>query len=346
MIVLGIMSGTSLDGIDFALVSLEYQDEEIDFNLLHSATIPYAKFWYEALKEAHFLREDELKTLSQRYGKYLADTTRAFLETTTIHPDLIASHGHTVLHQPDKGIALQIGNGPELFKQLNIPVVCDFRVQDVKLGGQGAPLVPIGDRFLFFEYDCCINLGGFINLSFEHGDGRVAYDVCPMNIVMNDLSVKCGMNYDSGGELARQGTQHTHVLEELNALKYYSEHPPKSLGKEWVLEYIWPLLAGIDPKDALRTWVEHSAQQLAKNINGKAKVLLTGGGVYNLFFLERLRVHSNSELIIPKKEIVDFKEAVIFALLGFLKWHDKINVLSSVTGAKHDHSSGIIYGHR
>lgn len=343
MIVLGLMSGTSLDGVDLTLVSFNQEDEKLTFDLLKYATIPYSNNWDKSLKEAHNLEKDELDDLSQRYGKYLAEITRGFLETVNAYPDIIASHGHTVLHQPEDGVTVQIGNGPELNQGLGIPVVCDFRVQDVKLGGQGAPLVPIGDRLLFSEYDCCVNLGGFINLSFEQGVSRVAYDVCPMNIVMNDLAAKFAMNYDAGGELARKGTLNKPLLVELNNLEFYSKTPPKSLGKEWVLENIWTKLDGVDPQDALRTWVEHSAMQLANNIMGKSKVLLTGGGVFNTFFMERLKVFSNSGLVIPKKEIVEFKEALIFGLLGYLKWDEKTNVLSSVTGAKYDHSSGLVY---
>ena len=343
MIVLGLMSGTSLDGVDISLVSFSHADGKMTFDLLQSATIPYSNRWYNSLKEAYNLEKDELDELSQRYGNYLAEITRDFLKLVKTKPDLIASHGHTVLHQPEDGITVQIGNGAELNVGLGIPVVCDFRIEDVKLGGQGAPLVPIGDRLLFSEYDCCVNLGGFINLSFDQGASRVAYDVCPMNIVMNDLASKFGMNYDTGGELARTGTLNNRLLEELNNLDFYTKIPPKSLGKEWVLENIWPKLDGVDSRDALRTWAEHCAMQLANNIEGKSNVLLTGGGVFNTFFMERLKVLSNSELVVPSNEIVEFKEALIFGLLGYLRWNDKINVLSSVTGARHDHSSGVIY---
>jgi len=343
MVVLGLMSGTSLDGVDLTLVSFKNSDDKLDFNLLQSATIPYPVVWHQSLKGAHELDRSSLEKLSQKFGEYLAGIIKDFLKGSKLEPDLIASHGHTVLHQPQKGLTIQIGNGPEINQILGIPVVCDFRVQDVELGGQGAPLVPIGDRLLFTEFDSCVNLGGFINLSFEIGGSRIAYDVSPMNIVMNDLAAEFGKSYDNKGELARSGVLNDTLLNELNSLEYYAQPAPKSLGKEWVLENIWSKLKGVKTNDALRTWVEHSAQQLANSIHGKSKVLLTGGGVYNEFFIERLMYYSKSELIIPSKDIIEFKEALIFSLLGFLKWSEKINVLSSVTGAKHDHSSGKIY---
>ena len=343
MVVLGVMSGTSLDGVDLALVKFTESHNNVDFTIVDSITIPYSKEWYRNLLSAHELDVEQLDKLSSEYGIYLAEIIQTFLSKSSVQPELIASHGHTVLHQPENGITVQIGNGPEIKDTMGIPVVCDFRVQDVNLGGQGAPLVPIGDRLLFSEFDCCVNLGGFINLSYEESNDRVAYDVCPMNIVMNDLAAEFGKNYDDSGSLAKSGIVNEEILEKLNSLGYYSQSAPKSLGKEWVLENIWPMLEGLNPEDALCTFVEHNAQQLAKSIKGKSKVLLSGGGVYNSFFLERVTRYSHSELVIPNKEIVEFKEALIFALLGFLKWNNKINVLSSVTGANQDHSSGVLY---
>ncbi len=343
MIVLGLMSGTSLDGVDFTLVSFKMWDDKLNFDLLQSATIPYSENWHKDLTGAHELDSNALDLLSHNYGNYLADLVFEFLNSVKVTPDLIASHGHTVLHQPEEGTTVQIGNGPEIHERIGIPVVCDFRVQDVRLGGQGAPLVPIGDRLLFSEFDCCVNLGGFINLSFEDGNRRVAYDVCPMNIVMNDLASKLGKNYDDRGRMAKSGRLDEDLLNELNGLSYYDESAPKSLGKEWVLENIWPRLEGYQPKDVLRTFVEHNAQQLTRSIKGKSKVLLTGGGVFNSFFIERLSHFTNSELVIPSNEIIEYKEALIFALLGYLKWDEKINVLSSATGAARDHSSGVVF---
>ena len=343
MVVLGVMSGTSLDGVDLALVKFQETAGKLGFEFLNSVTVSYSGEWHQSLLNGHMLDVDSLNNLSTDYGSYLAEIIKSFLRDSSIQPDLIASHGHTILHQPEKGITVQIGNGPEIFNTLGIPVVCDFRVQDVKLGGQGAPLVPIGDRLLFSEYDCCVNLGGFINISYEDNANRMAYDVCPMNIVMNDLSVKLGLPYDDKGSLAKSGKLNQTALVELNALEFYKQPAPKSLGKEWVLENIWPRINKLKPEDALRTFVEHNAQQLAKNIQGKPKVLLTGGGVYNTFFYERLSQFSKSELIVLDKEIIEFKESLIFALLGYLKWNDRINVLSTVTGAIQNHSSGVVY---
>lgn len=343
MLVLGLMSGTSLDGLDLALVNFYWRDGEIQFELQKTTTIPYPKYWFDKLKNAHTLSTEELNRLDEAYGTFLTEVVGGFLKKTQQQPELIASHGHTVLHQPHNGITLQIGNGPQLFNALKIPVVCDFRGQDVNLGGQGAPLVPIGDRLLFSEYDACVNLGGFVNISYENGPNREAYDVSPMNIVLNDLVSSIGLGFDSGGELSRKGELDESLLSALNALEFYKEKPPKSLGKEWVLDNIDPILKGKELSIALRTFTEHAAIQLANSLNQHKRVLLTGGGVYNQFFMERLKDLTHATIVVPNAQIVEYKEALIFALLGYLKWQGYVNVLSSVTGASADHSSGVVY---
>ena len=343
MNVLGIMSGTSLDGVDLALCNISESGGKYSFKIIAANTYAYADGWEQKLKTAHELNPKKLEVLSALYGEYLAQTVLQFLKTTPTKPEIIASHGHTVLHQPEKGITLQIGNGPEIFNATGIPTVCDFRVQDVALGGQGAPLVPIGDELLFAEYDYCVNLGGFTNISFNQNQKRIAFDVSPLNIVMNEFALKLGKPYDENGDWARQGKIDQSVLKELNSIDFYQQNPPKSLGKEWVLKNIWPLVKYLTPKNGLRTILEHSAQQLAKALNSKGKVLLTGGGAFNNYFVEVLKTKTNCKIITPEREIIEFKEALVFALLGYLKWQGKNNCLASVTGAKKDHSSGVVW---
>ena len=259
--------------------------------------------------------------------------------------DAVCSHGHTILHQPEKGITLQIGNLPILATLLNKTVVCDFRKQDVALGGEGAPLVPIGDQLLFSEFDYCLNLGGFANVSTQKENRRIAYDICPVNIVLNPLAEQLGVPYDDGGKFAKQGNMLPQLLEKLNRLPFYKQNYPKSLGLEWVLKNVFPLLDTnrYKTQDLLRTFTEHSAIQLATNFTQNSSVLVTGGGAYNTYLIERVKAHKTVHFIHPDDTLINYKEALIFGLLGVLKLRDDVNCLASVTGAQHDHSSGVVY---
>lgn len=345
--IIGVMSGTSLDGIDLAEMELDHSDNRWTFKLQHCETVPYSKEWQEKLRDAIQLSREELQPLDVEYTEKLATEIADFIARNNIRNiDAVCSHGHTILHRPDLGYTYQIGNRPEISKLIGQMVVCDFRVQDVAFGGQGAPLVPIGDRLLFSEYDYCLNLGGFANISFESDGKRIAYDVCPVNIVLNPYAQKLGKEFDESGKLAQSGKVDYSLLEKLNSLPFYAMNPPKSLGLEWVQEYIYPILSdsGLYPQDILRTYVEHAAIQLAAQFPETSKVLVTGGGAYNSFLMKRLKTHSNVDIVIPDPKIVEYKEALVFGLLGVLKLRDEINCLSSVTGARKDHSSGIIYG--
>ena len=260
--------------------------------------------------------------------------------------DAVCSHGHTILHQPHNGFTLQIGNLPLLHDLLPYTIVCDFRVQDVALGGQGAPLVPIGDELLFSEYDYCLNLGGFSNISFHENGIRKAFDISPVNTVLNYYANAMGLPYDDGGTIAKTGTIHPELLAQLNGLAYYKKAYPKSLGMEFVNDTIFPLLHSFALPAAaiLRTFVEHIAFQIAAVCKPNTKLLITGGGAYHTFLIDRLTHHLPSvQISIPDDKTIQFKEALIFALLGVLRLRNEVNVLASVTGAQRDHSSGQIY---
>ena len=342
---IGLMSGTSLDGIDLAYVKMN-TILYTDFTILHAETIPYSDAWKNKLQEAIAYTNDELIKLDVAYGQFLGGILHSFIDENKINKiDFIASHGHTILHQPANGITLQIGNGQEIANQTNTQVICDFRTQDVELGGQGAPLVPIGDKLLFSEYDYCINLGGFANISFQNDDKRIAFDICPVNIVMNLYAQKMGFEYDDGGKIASEGVVNQQLLEKLNALDFYSQNPPKSLGLEWVQENIFPLIDANETEisSVLRTFVEHVAIQISKNVSPKASVLITGGGVFNTFLMKRIQYYSQIEIPSVSTEIINYKEALVFALLGVLRVDNQVNCLQSVTGAKRNHSSGKIF---
>jgi anhydro-N-acetylmuramic acid kinase len=341
---IGLMSGTSLDGLDLVYVKFTH-DNRYDFQILAADTVKYASNWKDQLKNAIHLDAESLEKLDVNYGLFLGEQVNHFIQKYEITElDFIASHGHTVFHQPDQGITKQIGDGQQIAKVTKQKVVCDFRTQDVKLGGQGAPLVPIGDRLLFADYDACINLGGFANISYEQNDQRIAFDMCPVNVVLNHFSKELGYEYDEGGNLAREGRIHPNVLEQLNQIDFYQQTPPKSLGIEWVHEHVFPLVTQIEsPKDVLRTFLEHSAMQIARSIQGFETALFTGGGVFNLFLLERIQKLSSTKIHVPDATMIDYKEALIFAFLGWRKLQNEINCLSSVTGVQYDHSSGVVF---
>ncbi|MDO7170817.1 anhydro-N-acetylmuramic acid kinase [Mariniflexile sp. AS56] len=345
--VVGVMSGTSLDGIDFVYASFQF-DGTWHFEIIHSETISYSSQWVENLRSLVSFSMEELKEMDNNYTNYLSLRINEFINKFKIEDvDAVCSHGHTALHQPDKGLTYQIGNMSHLAVLLEQLVVCNFRVQDVSLGGQGAPLVPIGDKLLFSEYDFCLNLGGFANISMDMQRDRIAYDVCPVNIVLNRYVKELGLDYDDGGKIASTGAINNELLEKLNSLEFYEANYPKSLGLEWVDKNIFPLIDSyqLEIKDILKTFVEHVAIQLASKINEKHKVsvLITGGGVYNAYLMERLEKYSNNKIIIPSKDIIEFKEALIFGFLGVLKLRNEVNCLKSVTGASADHSSGVVF---
>ena len=345
--VLGVMSGTSLDGIDLAYLAFT-REEHWEASILKAETIPYSQKWVEALKTSAELSRTDIAALDEKYTDYLAEIIQQFIQKNKIEKlDAVCSHGHTVLHQPEEGFTIQIGNLPKLATLLQKKVVCDFRVQDVELGGQGAPLVPIGDRLLFGDYDYCLNLGGFANISTEIENKRIAYDICPVNTVLNEYASRLGFAFDRDGAIARNAEVNQDLLKELNSLSFYQQKPPKSLGIEWVNSVIFPILEKSEStsEEIIATFTEHVAVQLSENIQhySSQKVLVTGGGAFNTYLIELLQQKTKAQIILPQKNLIEFKEALIFGFLGVLRLENEINVLASVTGASKNHSSGKIF---
>jgi len=345
--IVGVMSGTSLDGIDLVYANFHF-DGNWHFEIIHSETVAYPYNWEDTLRNLVSYQLDALKVIDAQYTIYLAEVINRFIHKYQLQDiDAICSHGHTALHQPENGLTYQIGNLPILAELIQNQVVCDFRVQDVALGGQGAPLVPIGDKLLFSDYGFCLNLGGFANISSDFEGNRIAYDICPVNIVMNRYAKQLGLDYDDEGKIASTGTIHTELLHKLNKLAFYKTPYPKSLGLEWVDKNIFPLINSfeLEINAVLKTFVEHIAIQITSEINKKTNVsvLVTGGGAYNTYLTNRIKSLSKNTIIMPSKAIVEFKEALIFGFLGVLKLRNEVNCLKSVTGASKNHSSGSIY---
>ena len=342
---IGVMSGTSLDGIDICYARFDYKSS-YSFNILKATTYKYSDSWKLKLRTAFTRDENYLNNLDIEYGIYIGELVNQFrLDNTIAKIDFIASHGHTIFHKPEEGYTLQIGSGQAIADTTQLKVICDFRIQDVKLGGQGAPLVPIGDKFLFNNYDYCLNLGGFANISFNDGDRRIAFDICPVNIVLNYYANKLDLEFDDKGELTSSGKIHKELFDHLNALEFYNKSYPKSLGLEWVVELVYPLIDSykLETKDILRTFTEHVAYQISKIVHINSSILVTGGGAFNDFLIERIKFYLKQQIPLPPNELIDFKEALIFAFLGLLRFENQVNCLKSVTGAEKDHSSGKIF---
>ncbi len=340
------MSGTSLDGVDLVYVSIS-TGKKYAYKIIHAKTYAYSEYWKTTLQQAYTKSRKSLESLDKAYGAFLGALILEFQSEKNIQKlDFIASHGHTVFHKPAEKHTLQIGCGKEISRLTNTRVVYDFRTQDVDFGGQGAPLVPMGDQLLFSDYDFCLNLGGFANVSYDEYGERKAFDICPVNIVLNHYANKIGKFYDNKGQLAASGKVNEALLRALNADLFFTLEPPKSLGYEFVITQVLPKIDVQELKieDVLRTYVEHIAQKIAEAFPQKSgpTILVTGGGVYNDFLLHRIQEISKIPVKKPEEELIEFKEALVFSLLGLLKLERKVNCLKSVTGAKKDHSSGRI----
>ena len=344
---IGVMSGTSLDGVDLCEVDFFYHQNKWSYKILKTQTISYETEWKKNLEHAHKLPKKDIKILDEKYCKLLSQFILKFMDKPD-EIDMVCSHGHTIWHQPEKGWTYQIGNLEILSQLIQKTVVCDFRTADVALGGQGAPLVPIGDELLFGDYDYCLNIGGFVNISYQQGNDRLAYDICPANKILNLYAEKFGVEYDDKGKIASQGLCQQDLFAQLNALDFYKKTiPPKSLGVEWLEKELLPEIESfkISNEDILNTLSHHIAYQISKALKVRnAQVLITGGGAYHDYLIKCLKKYaSDIEIHIPNPKIIDYKEALIFGLLGVLRYRGENNVLKSVTGAKKDHSSGKVF---
>ncbi|WP_318311298.1 anhydro-N-acetylmuramic acid kinase [Flagellimonas crocea] len=350
--ILGLMSGTSLDGLDMAYCHIWEDMGKWNFSIKKTAEIDYTDEMRDYLKNAIHLSEEDHAQLHKDYGIWLGKQSKIWMEDLGEEVDFIASHGHTSHHRPEEGITFQLGDGQLLANTSGKQVVCDFRTKDVSLHGQGAPLVPIGDRLLFHEYDFCLNLGGISNISFEKDGQRIAYDIGLANMPLNYITHKMGLAYDEDGKLASSGSLDHKLLQKLNSLKYYTLPHPKSTGYEWFTSEVIPLIEGsnISNEDLLHTFIHHNCEQIAfaakKNkVKPNSKLLATGGGALNGFFMNTLqeKLGDSIKVVIPNKTLIAYKEALVFALMGVLRLEGKTNVLKSVTGADKDSCSGEIF---
>jgi len=366
--VLGLMSGSSLDGLDIVFAELHENAGNWSFEIKAADCYSYEQEWKERLQNATSLSALDYQLLHTDYGHYLGKEVNRFIEANQLHYQvgLIASHGHTTFHVPSKKMTAQLGDGAAIAAETKLPVVSDLRALDLAFGGQGAPIVPIGEKLLLKDYPMFLNLGGIANISFNHPEKYIAFDVCPANRVLNLISGLVNKEYDAGGEMAALGNLHEELLKKLNGMDYYKRPYPKSLANDFGTEEVFPLLKsfGLPHNDLLRTYVEHIVQQIRSAIadNSKlpsaaeglpkaqqtqnSKLLVTGGGAFNNFLVERLSEElaaTGVEVVVPDVNLVKYKEALIMALIGALRWRQEYNVLSSVTGAEKDSIGGAVW---
>jgi anhydro-N-acetylmuramic acid kinase len=349
------MSGSSLDGLDIVFAEFHENGGKWKYEILNAECYAYSDEWINKLKNAISLNALEYQLLHTEYGHYLGKQVKKFIEAHNLHYKvaLIASHGHTTFHVPASKMTAQLGDGAAIAAETMLPVVSDLRALDIAFGGQGAPIVPIGEKLLLGAYDYFLNIGGIANLSVN-ADNYIAFDVCPANRVLNMLANEEGKEYDKDGEMAADGQLNSDLLARLNALDYYNLPYPKSLANDFGTDIIYPMIknSGIAINDAINTFVEHIAWQIRRSIvdlnspKTSSRLLATGGGAFNSYLLQKLKVQVNElgvEVEVPDARLVSFKEALVMALIGVLRWREKYNVFSSVTGASRDSVGGALW---
>ena len=341
---IGVMSGSSLDGIDLAWCEFVEENGRWEYSIREARTIQHTAQMRQRLTGVMHGSALDLARLHRDLGIVIGEECGELLQGEKV--DVIASHGHTIFHNPDEGLTAQVGCGAQIAALSGTNTVTDFRTMDVALGGQGAPLVPLGEELLFPQHMVFLNIGGICNIALHHTDRIMGYDVCIGNQALNYLAEEAGERYDAEGTIARSGVLNGALLQSLNALPFRERAAPRSLGRDWFNENVLPLIK--DPStplpDRMRTVVEHIAMQLATALkDSNSNCLVTGGGAYNTFLMDRIRAHSGVYLDIPGPSVVEFKEALIFALLGVLRLREESTALASVTGAKRDSVGGAVY---
>lgn len=351
--ILTFMSGSSLDGMDLGIIEISFNEGKYTFEIQCAETIPYNEFWAKALKEMPKVSAENLVKFDFQYAEYCAHAMLDFCKKHNSKPDVISYHGHTIFHNPQQGYTYALGNLAALQSIAKLPVLGDFRDGDVAIGGQGAPLMGIADTLLFDQHRFNINLGGIANVSDQSTD-KSAFDICPCNQLYNYIYSDLGIIYDDNGNLASNAVLNEELLADLLSDPYLSKEPPKSLDNNYIVANFLPKLNIDIPSDVkLRTITEFVSISIVDQLEKlslspkKETCLVSGGGAHNDFLIETLKsklTELNINLIVPSKEIIDFKELILMALLAYLKMNNKPNVLASFTGAKSDTISGGIYG--
>lgn len=348
--VLGIMSGSSMDGLDMVYCLIEENAGEWSYQIEHGECMAFDPEWKNRLEDITRLSALELIRTHSALGRWIGYQANEFMERYGLEHKVhfISSHGHTVFHEPHHQMTFQIGDGAGISVITGLPVISDLRNIDVALGGQGAPIVPIGEKLFWKDFNYFLNIGGIANLTKTDTKDYMAYDVCPANRVLNELAKEKHLEYDQGGAIASEGNINLPLLEALNNLEYYTQKPPKSLANEMGTQKIIPLIGtyNLSTEDKMRTYVEHICVQISQQCEDSGRMLVTGGGAFNGFLIQILREKLKQreiEIIIPDKTLIEFKEALVMALIGVLRWREESNVLNSVTGSSRNSIGGALW---
>ncbi len=353
---IGVMSGSSMDGLDIAYTELTETGGKWSYELIATNCLVYQPEWIKQLTAAAEMPAKDYLLLNTAYGHYIGNKINDFIETNDLQHrvNLVASHGHTIFHFPDKKMTAQLGDGASIAAEIKLPVVSDLRSIDIAFGGQGAPIVPIGEKLLFGDYTYLLNLGGIANISINKDGNFKAFDICVANKILNVLAAKLGLDYDAEGKLAQTGIINELLLQQLNTLVYYKLSAPKALDNSFGTNFVLPIIerANLTPEDALATYTGHIIQQICTAILNNvttaenSKLLVTGGGAFNTFLVKSLiavLLPYQIEVVVPDADLVKFKEALIMALIGVLRWREETNVLASVTGAAQNSIGGALW---
>ncbi|MEM6321119.1 MAG: anhydro-N-acetylmuramic acid kinase [Bacteroidota bacterium] len=361
---IGLMSGSSLDGLDIAYCSFEVEKREDgdlvvhDWGIEKAETSEFTEAWEARLSQLPEQNALAFAKTHTYFGHYTGELVNSFLQRHQVTPDFIAAHGHTIFHDPMGRMSIQIGDGSAIAATTGFPTISNFRNQDVAINGQGAPVAPIMDKYLLPGHDFYLNLGGIANVTAVLPNRKtIAFDICPVNQLLNFLANRLGAAYDAEGQMAAAGEMQPEMLKCINKADFYRTSYPKSLDNSWSKTEILSKLEdnpALIP-DQLRTLVEHIAHQInfalrqvirkEKLNKSKYSILITGGGAFNTFLIERLRFHCEDliELVLPDADIIQFKEAALMAWMGVMRVENVPNVLKSVTGADRDSVNGAIH---
>ena len=355
---IGVMSGTALGGLDIVFAELQEAAGSWKYTIGAADRYPYSSDWKEKIRKATSLSSVDYLSLHTAYGHYIGKEVRRFIAEHALdyQVQLVVSHGHASFHLPEQRLTAQLGAGSAIAAETGINVVSDLRAMDMALGGNGAPIVPMGEKLLFGEYQCFLNIGSIVNIACHTPEEVISFDICPANKVLNMLAAQAGETYDPGGKMAATGEVKQPLLQILNELEYYSMPYPKYLSIDFATDVIFPLLKGHNTNDAMRTYVEHVAVQTVNALvqlypeaatgTLRPKLLVTGGGANNTFLVNRILGLAEAmqiEVIIPDQNIINFKEALVMALIGILRWREENNVLAAITGAERDSIGGAVW---
>ena len=358
----GVMSGSSLDGLDIAycdfMIDTKLPGLVSQWNMLDTVSISYTKDYSNRLHKLKSKSALDLAMFHSEFGAYLGDTLKDLIHKHEWEPSFVSSHGHTIFHYPGQHMTFQLGAGQQIADHCQRPCITDLRQSDINFGGQGAPLATLADRFLFPGCTYYLNLGGIMNLSMLKDNKSIGYDLAPANQVLNHLARRAGFEMDKDGLLGAKGKVISNLLDKLKNHPFLRQPHPKSLDNAEVEQHWIQLFKdkADSTVDILRTYYEFIAYCIGseivqlRNQIGKdhlfEKILITGGGAHNVFLMKLIENQLEDlgiQLKPCERAVIDFKEALLIAYCGLFRWLEVPLPISQSTGARKDSIAGSIH---